>query len=154
MLKLNPAEAAWTESRLQSRWQVRLGFDLVQVSQVADSLKRFGDAYERRLFTPGEIEYAQRGDGVRAERLAARMAAKEAVIKALKLSEAGIGWREIEVIKLPDGDCDLLLHGRTAELAHRMGVAHLLLSLSHDGDYAGAVVTALLAQGASGVPAP
>lgn len=123
---------------------MRLGFDLVQVSQVADSIRHFGDAYLHRLFTQGELDYAHRGQGVVcAERLAARLAAKEAVIKALRLAEAGIGWREIEVRKLPDGDCDLLLHGRTAELAREMGVTHLLLSLSHDGDYAGAYVNVL-----------
>jgi holo-[acyl-carrier protein] synthase len=129
---------------------MRLGFDLVQVSQVADSIQRFGDAYLHRLFTQGELEYALRGEGaVCPERLAARLAAKEAVIKALRLAQAGIGWREIEVRKLPDGDCDLLLHGRTAELATGMGVTGLLLSLSHDGDYAGAFVSALFVQGSA-----
>jgi holo-[acyl-carrier protein] synthase len=52
---------------------------------------------------------------------------------------------------LPDGDCEVHLHGRTAELADRMGVMQMLLSLSHDGDYAGAVVTALLARQTEGV---
>jgi holo-[acyl-carrier protein] synthase len=139
------------ESWPQAPWEMRLGFDLVQVSQVADSIARFGDTYENRIFTAGERDYARRGEAVRAERLAARLAAKEAVIKALKLSEAGIAWSDIEVFKLPDGDCEVHLHGRTAELADRMGVMHMLLSLSHDGDYAGAVVTALLARQPEGV---
>lgn len=121
---------------------VRLGFDLVQVSQVAESLERFGAAFEQRLFTRGELAYAQSGDGVSAERLAARFAAKEAVIKALQLGDAGIGWRDIEVRKREDGDCELQLHGRVAALAAGMGVDRILLSLSHDGDYAGAIVTA------------
>ncbi|HSI53670.1 MAG TPA: holo-ACP synthase [Ramlibacter sp.] len=135
-------EESWPETP----WEMRLGFDLVQVSQVADSITRFGDSYENRIFTAGEREYANRGEAVRAERFAARLAAKEAVIKALKLSEAGIAWSDIEVFKLPDGDCEVHLHGRTAELADGMGVMQMLLSLSHDGDYAGAVVTALLAR--------
>ncbi len=132
------------EPRQEFPWQMRLGVDLVQISQVADSLARFGAAYETRLFTGGEREYAHRDEGVLAERLAARFAAKEAVIKALKLSNAGIGFTEIEVIKLVDGDCGVALHGRAAEHASRLGVHRLLLSLSHDGDYAVAVVTALL----------
>jgi len=123
---------------------MRLGFDLVQVSQVAASMERFGALYETRLFTPLELEYAGCDEAVRAERLAARFAAKEAVIKALRLGNEGIGWREIEVLKLADGDCDVLLHGRTAELARRMGVERVLLSLSHDGDYAGAFVSVQL----------
>jgi holo-[acyl-carrier protein] synthase len=129
------------------RGPARLGFDLVQVSQVAASIERFGPAYETRLFTPLELEYAGCEESVRAERLAARFAAKEAVIKALRLGNEGVGWREIEVIKLADGDCDVLLHGRAAELARRMGVERVLLSLSHDGDYAGAFVNVLMSAG-------
>ncbi|MDB5875427.1 MAG: putative holo-[acyl-carrier-protein] synthase [Ramlibacter sp.] len=127
--------------RGDARWAIRLGFDLVQVSQVADSLQRFGAAYEQRLFTTGEIEYAHGGQT--AERLAARFAAKEAMVKALKLGEAGVSLREIEVCKQADGSCEVRLHGRTAELAAQMGVGRILLSLSHDGDYAGAFVTVL-----------
>jgi holo-[acyl-carrier protein] synthase len=122
---------------------LRLGFDLVQVSQVADSLRRFGATYEQRLFTAQELDYAHAGEAVCAERLAARFAAKEAVIKALDLGEAGVSWREIEV----RGGCGVRLHGRVAESARRMGIGKLLLSLSHDGDYAGAVVVAMPAAG-------
>jgi holo-[acyl-carrier protein] synthase len=121
----------------------RLGFDLVQISRIAQSMERFGDAFKNRFFTDEELAYAQGGQGLTAERLAARFAAKEAVIKALKLSEAGIGWRDIEVLKRNDGDCELKLHGRVAALAARMGAGRILLSLSHDGDYAGAMVTVL-----------
>jgi holo-[acyl-carrier protein] synthase len=140
MFGLDPGSRVSTEPRLPTR----LGFDLVQVSQVAASMESFGALYEERLFTPLELEYAGCGESERAERLAARFAAKEAVIKALRLSNEGIGWREIEVIKLADGDCDVLLHGRTAELARQMGVERVLLSLSHDGDYAGAFVCVLM----------
>ncbi|MEY4883699.1 MAG: holo-[acyl-carrier-protein] synthase [Pseudomonadota bacterium] len=122
---------------------LRTGFDLVQISRIADSINQFGDRFKNRLFTETELDYANRGDGLGAERLAARFAAKEATIKALRLSNAGINWREIEVCKLPDGDCELALHGRVAELASEMGVAKISLSLSHDGDYAGAMVTML-----------
>ncbi len=124
-----------------------MGFDLVCVSGIADSIARFGEAFRQRVFTPGELEYADDGAGVCAQRLAARLAAKEAVIKALKLSDAGIGWRDIEVRKCADGDCELALHGRAAEAARAAGVARWLLSLSHDGDYAGAIVAALPAAG-------
>jgi holo-[acyl-carrier protein] synthase len=120
-----------------------MGFDLAQVSAVAESIHSFGTAFTQRLFTPHELSYARSGSGMCAERLAARFAAKEAVIKALRLGEAGVDWRDIEVVKQADGDCTVSLHGRAAELAAAMGATQLLLSLSHDGDYAGAVVTAL-----------
>ncbi|WHZ11491.1 MAG: Holo-[acyl-carrier-protein] synthase [Burkholderiaceae bacterium] len=122
-----------------------VGYDLVQISQIEESMREFGDLFTRRLFTEHEIEHARSGVGMCAQRLAARFAAKEATIKALKLSNAGVGWREIEVRRLHDGDCELALHGRVAQLAHAMGVAQILLSLSHDGDYAGAMVTVLFA---------
>lgn len=129
---------------MQPWLQMRLGFDLVQVSQVAASIRSFGDAYRTRLFTPHELEYARRGEGCEAERLAARFAAKEAVIKALRLANEGVSWRDVEVRKLDDGDCEVALHGRTAELAHRLGVDRIELSLSHDGGYAGAFVSVLM----------
>ncbi|HXE22968.1 MAG TPA: holo-ACP synthase [Rhodoferax sp.] len=124
----------------------RLGYDLVQISRIEESINHFGDSFKQRFFTIGELNYAHLGEGLCAQRLAARFAAKEAVIKALKLSEAGIGWREIEVRKLHDGDCEIVLHGRVAQLARAMGVAQVLVSMSHDGDYAGAMVSVVFAQ--------
>lgn len=149
MLSANVAQAVSPDPA----WSMRLGFDLVQISQVADSLDQFGALYEERLFTAGELEYARRGEHVHAERLAARFAAKEAVIKALQLSDAGLVFRDIEVCKMDDGSCEVQLHGRAAELAQDLGHARILLSLSHDGDYAAAVATVLVrhdaAQGAA-----
>jgi holo-[acyl-carrier protein] synthase len=120
----------------------RLGFDLVQISGIGESIRAFGDAFTQRVFTHDELAYARRGEGLMAERLAARFAAKEAVIKALQLSEAGIAWHDIEVHKREDGSCDVRLHGRAAAAAAAMGVDELLLSLTHDGDYAAAMVLA------------
>ena len=130
-----------TESQASAPAGVRVGFDIVQISDIAQSLERFGAAFERKLFTPDEIAYAHAGTGVAAQRLAARFAAKEAVIKALQLSEAGVDWRDMEVRRAPDGDCTMALHGRAREVAQSREVRHIALSLSHDGDYAGAVVT-------------
>ena len=121
----------------------RIGFDLVRISEIANSIDKFGNRFTHRLFTPRELAYANSGADLSAERLAARFAAKEATIKALKLSNAGIGWREIEVLKFEDGDCEVVLHGHSLDLACAMGVKKILLSLSHDGDYAGAMVMAL-----------
>lgn len=120
----------------------RLGFDLVQISHISESIREFGNAFTTRVFTCDELAYAQCSTGLAAERLAARFAAKEAVIKALQLSDVGIGWRDIEVYKREDGSCEVRLHGRAAAAAAAMGIGELLLSLSHDGDYAAAMVLA------------
>jgi holo-[acyl-carrier protein] synthase len=124
---------------------LRMGFDLVQISTVAQSLEQFGAAYEHRIFTDGELRYAWSSTALIAQRLAARFAAKEAVMKALQLAEAGVGWRDIEVVKQDSGDCDIALHGRAAEAALAAGAQQILLSMSHDGDYAGASVCVLFA---------
>jgi len=123
--------------------QLRVGLDLVEISRIRESLDRFGDRFMRRLFSEDEISYALQGEGQSAQRLAARFAAKEAAIKAFALSEAGVGWRDIEVCKVPGGACRLALHGAAASKAAQLGVREIGLCLSHDGNYAGAVVTAL-----------
>jgi holo-[acyl-carrier protein] synthase len=125
---------------------VRLGFDLARISGIAESIRLFGRRFTDRIFTAAEIEYALAGSGLCAERLAARFAAKEAVIKALQLSEAGVSFRDIEVAKQADGGCTIVLHGEARRIAQEMGVARILVSLSHDGDCAGAVVNVLLAE--------
>jgi holo-[acyl-carrier protein] synthase len=127
----------------QALFGLSVGFDIVQISQMEGSLRAFGETFTKRLFTPDELIYANCDEGLFAERLAARFAAKEAVIKALQLSELGVDWRDIEVIKKSDGDCYLQLHGQVSRLALSMGAMQWLLSMSHDGDYAGAVVMAL-----------
>ena len=120
---------------------LRVGIDLVQVSRIAESLERLGERFLNRVFTRDEIAYATAAPALAAERLAARFAAKEATLKALRLDEGGgIDLRDIEVRRSPSGACELLLHGRAGRAAEVAGIAHLALSLSHEGDYAAAVV--------------
>jgi holo-[acyl-carrier protein] synthase len=119
----------------------RVGIDIVQVSRIAESLASFGERFRRRLFTAGELAYADRSPALAAERLAARFAAKEAALKAFDLCEAGIDWREIEVCRQADGACRLALHGKAAAQACT-DPDSVSLSLSHDGDYAVAIVAA------------
>lgn len=121
---------------------VFVGLDLVDVRRIRESVDRFGERFVERVFTPEEMACARLGTDWCAERLAARFAAKEAAIKAFDLGETGIGWLDIEVCKLPGGACRLALHGKAAVRAAGLGIEHIALSLSHDGDYAGAIVTA------------
>jgi holo-[acyl-carrier protein] synthase len=108
----------------------------VQVSRVAESMSLFGERFLRRVFTDAEIAYATSAPDLSPMRLAARFAAKEAAKKALGLD--GIGWREIEVQRAPTGAVELVLHGKAAAAAPESG--ELAVSLSHEGDYATAVV--------------
>lgn len=119
---------------------MRVGIDLVRTSDVGASIASFGDRYLRRVFTEGEIAYATASPDQTTARLAARFAAKEATMKALDLSERGVNWNDIEVVKLPSGAPSIVLHGRAAEAAADLDLS---VSLSHEGDYATAVVLSL-----------
>ena len=112
-----------------------VGIDLVRIGGIRESMESFGEQFLQRIYTADEIAYACSAPDCTAERLAARFAAKEATKKALRLD--GIGWRDIEVRRAPDGACDLLLHGDARNAA---AGRHLVLSMSHDGDFATAIV--------------
>jgi holo-[acyl-carrier protein] synthase len=119
-----------------------MGIDLVSVSRVGESISMFGDKFLQRVFTPDEIAYARSAADGGLERLAARFAAKEAAIKALGLAGLGAGWRDIEVRRAATGAVTLEFHGRVATHVRVRRLAEVSLSLSHDGDWATAVVAA------------
>jgi holo-[acyl-carrier protein] synthase len=112
----------------------------LEVAQVAHSIATFGDRYLRRVFTDGELAYCTVEGRDPVLHLAARFAAKEATSKALRVGDAPLDWRWIEVVRRADGACGLRLHGGMRALAKRRGVCTLRLSMSHDGAYAIAVV--------------
>lgn len=123
-----------------------VGIDLVRVQDVADSIERFGPRYLDRVFTAREQADCAGEPGVRAERLAARFAAKEATLKVLRPSGARPEWTSIEVVRRESGACDLLLTGTAAQLAAAAGITALAVSLSHEHGHAAAAVVALCSQ--------
>lgn len=114
------------------------GVDFIEIDRVASVLERYGDRFLRRIFTPGEIAYC-RG---RAPNLAARFAAKEAVMKSLGTGFRGVGWRDVEVVRAPSGAPSPRLHGRARRRAERLGVTEIAISLSHSRGYAMVVAVA------------
>ena len=122
---------------------MRVGIDLVQISRIAESLECFGERFLRRIFTDEEIAYAQASPAQMVQRLAARFAAKEATIKALRLADHAINWREIEVRRTSSGACEMVLHGALGRIATEDGARDIAVSLSHEGDAALAVVFAV-----------
>jgi len=90
----------------------------------------------QRVYTPGEINYCE-SKANRAERYAARFAAKEAAMKALGTGwNHGVRWRDCEVMRLPGGRPTITFHGTAAEVAARLGVKNAALSLSHTAEQA------------------
>lgn len=113
-----------------------IGVDLVQIPRMRRVVERWQDRFLRRVFTAEEIAYCQkRRDPV--PHLAARFAAKEAALKALGIGlRLGVSWRELEVRRERGQAPVLVLWGKSRRIGEALGGRRLLLSLTHDGDYA------------------
>ncbi|MBA2240716.1 MAG: holo-ACP synthase [Solirubrobacterales bacterium] len=113
-----------------------IGVDLIEIERIERALER-RPALAERLFRPGELAYA-RGRRRPSQHLAARFAAKEAVIKAL--GRSGLSPRDIEVLGGGGEPPSLRLHGPAAEVAAELGL-ELSVSLTHTREHAAAVVS-------------
>jgi len=119
---------------------VGTGIDMVEIDRIAHSIERYGDRFLTRIFTEGEIAYCQAKKNS-AESFAARFAAKEAGAKALGTGiQHGVTWKELEVRREPGRRPNLYLSGRAQQIADRMGVRRISLSLTHSDTTAMAAV--------------
>lgn len=123
--------------------RLTVGVDTVRISEVTESLARFGKKYLDAVFTPHEQASCAGSAEARARGLAARFAAKEATFKALRSADLAGPWTAIEVRRDTGGFTDILLHGRAAEHARRSGIRDLSVSMTHDGELATAIVVAV-----------
>ena len=116
------------------------GIDLCEVSRIRQSIERFGEKFTQRVFTPKEIAYVERKAN-KFERYAARFAAKEAGMKAIGTGwRHGIRWQDFEVTNLASGKPTLAFHGVAAEVARRLGVKNVSLSMTHTSEMAMAML--------------
>jgi holo-[acyl-carrier protein] synthase len=115
---------------------VGTGIDIAEVSRIRRSIERFGERFLHRIFTAGEIRYCD-SKANRAERYAARFAAKEAAMKALGTGwNHGVRWLDCEVVRQPGGRPTLVFHGKAQEFAAKLGAKNAALSLSHTEEQA------------------
>ena len=112
-----------------------LGIDIIKVDRIRAALERFGDRFSKRVLTIPEQRYVR----ARPETFAGRWAAKEAVSKVLGLGVRGIGWRDIEIERMPTGQPAVRLHGRAAARAEQLGMDRIAVSITHESDYAVAI---------------
>lgn len=119
-----------------------IGVDVVEVGRIARALDRWGEAFVRRIYTPAEIARTEAGVA-RTARLAARFAAKEAVMKALGVGWRALAWRDIEITSDPTGRPVVRLHGAARRLAEERGIRCVLVALSHTHTHAVANAVAL-----------
>lgn len=108
-----------------SKPMIRVGIDAVEVSRIRNLCQRYGEQFLRRLFTPNEIAYARAARGDRCfERLSARFAAKEALVKA---ADRSLPFTAIEVSQTSSGrpivSCSLIEGNIEISLSHTKSVA-------------------------------
>jgi holo-[acyl-carrier protein] synthase len=120
-----------------------LGIDIIRVDRISRALAKHGRRFPLRILTPAEDAYVRD----RPENLAGRWAAKEAISKVLGLGVRGVGWREIEIVRLPTGQPAVRLHERALRRADQLGMERIAVSISHEHEYAVAIAVGYRTQG-------
>ena len=116
--------------------KITTGVDLIEIARIEEVVKRHGKHYLERIYTPAELEQC----GKRAESLAGRFAAKEAVAKALGSGIGDVAWKEIEVLGDEQNAPVLTLHGFAQQRAKDLGFETWSVSISHSQSHSVAFV--------------
>ncbi len=116
-----------------------IGTDIIEIGSIQKSMEQ-SNRFAQRVFTEKEIHYCESKPN-KYQHYAARFAAKEALMKAMKTGwNNGIQWKQIEVINHPGGAPALNVTGKAKEQLDKAGITTIDVSLSHSGQYAIAVV--------------
>lgn len=115
-----------------------VGVDIIEIERIQRALDRWGERFQKRIYTEAERAYC-RG---RLPELAARFAAKEAISKALGTGLVGIFWVEMEVLGDRRGKPMVTLYGNARARAQELGLDEWAISLSHSDGNAVAFVVA------------
>ena len=114
--------------------------DIAEVARLRGAIERHGETFLRRVYTLNEREYSERFKN-KYERYAGRFAAKEAAMKALGTGwSRGVRWADVEVVREKGGRPTIKLAGEAGNVAKRMGVKNIALSITHTADQAFAQV--------------
>ena len=122
---------------------IGIGTDIIECERIGRMLTQHGERFTEHVFTDEEVQYCSRRK-IAEQHFSGRWAAKEAVLKALGTGWiAGIAWRDVEVVVQPSGKPTIRLHRGAAEKAVELGIAEVLVSISHCKSYATATAIAL-----------
>ena len=113
-----------------------IGIDIIEIPRIAQAIARWHDSFLTRVYTTAELEYCHNA----IPSLAARFAAKEAVMKTLGTGAIGLGWKEIEILSNSDGAPFVRLYGKAYDKAKEIGMSQFAISMSHSKYYAIAMV--------------
>ena len=122
-----------------SAMKLATGVDLIEIARIDEVVTRHGKHYLERVFTPAELDYC----GKRAESLAGRFAAKEAVAKALGTGIGDVSWKEIEILGDEQNAPILTLYGVAKTKAEELGLTNWSVSISHSQSHSVALVVAI-----------
>src|SRR5207302_8462996 len=119
---------------------VGTGVDSCEVDRVGGAIERVGQRFLKRVFTEDERAYCESKRN-RIERYAARFAAKEAAMKAIGTGlRRGVSWQDFEVSREPGGRPTLIISGKAADFATKLGMKRAALSITHTKEQAMAQV--------------
>lgn len=119
---------------------VSIGIDIIEVYRISETLART-PRFVERVFTEKERAYCESKGAASAQSFAARFAAKEAFLKALKTGWRGkITWHDMEILNDDQGVPNLTISGEAEEILRNSGANKIHLSMSHTTDHATAQV--------------
>lgn len=117
---------------------IGIGTDITSIQRIEKAVERFGERFIKKVFTEDEASYCK-GKKEQAAHLAARFAAKEAILKALGTGiSKGIGFKDVEVAREQGRRPEVILNGKAKDVAESLGVKNIHLSISHDSGLAAA----------------
>jgi len=120
-----------------------VGTDITECLRIARMIERHGELFIDRVYTPAEIQYC-RNRKQATQHFTGRWAAKEAILKALGTGwRRGIAWRDIEVRNEPGGRPVVAVRGGAKDVIEQLGIAKLLVSISHCRSHATAFAVAV-----------
>jgi len=120
-----------------------LGTDIIECLRIATMIEKHGELFLNRVYTRGEIAYCSSRKGAN-QSYAGRWAVKEAVLKAMGTGwSRGIRWKDIEVVTDLTGKPHVEIHGVAKEICDELGIADILISLSHCRSHATATAIAV-----------
>jgi holo-[acyl-carrier protein] synthase len=112
-----------------------IGIDIIEIARIEQAISRWQTSFLKRVYTPAEIDHYHK-----MRSLAARFAAKEAVMKALGTGTKGLHWKDIEILSDNDGAPFVQLYGKAHQKSQEAGIRGFSVSLSHSKEYATAIV--------------
>jgi holo-[acyl-carrier protein] synthase len=122
---------------------IGIGTDIVECSRIGNMIEKHDSLFLQRVYTEWEIEYCS-GRKSSVQHYAGRWAAKEAILKSFGTGWAkGIAWTDIEIKNAMGGKPSVTLHGEARILSGKMGIAEVLISISHCNSHATAFATAV-----------